>query len=83
MPGVTAGVAVPAYAGIPVTHREAASAVAFLTGHEDPSKPESWLDWDALPAFPGTLVVYMGVRQTAVDRRAPDRKRCPPSSRPR
>ncbi len=63
VPGVTAGVAVPAYAGIPVTHREAASAVAFLTGHEDPAKPESWLDWDALAAFPGTLVVYMGVRQ--------------------
>ncbi|HEX5192404.1 MAG TPA: uroporphyrinogen-III C-methyltransferase [Solirubrobacteraceae bacterium] len=62
VPGVTAGVAAPAYAGIPVTHRDAASAVAFVTGHEDPSKPESALDWDALAAFPGTLVVYMGVR---------------------
>jgi uroporphyrinogen III methyltransferase/synthase len=65
VPGVTAGVAAPAYAGIPVTHREAASAVAFLTGHEDPAKPESALDWTALARFPGTLVVYMGVRQLA------------------
>ncbi|HUB03551.1 MAG TPA: uroporphyrinogen-III C-methyltransferase [Solirubrobacteraceae bacterium] len=63
VPGVTAGVAGPAYAGIPVTHRDAASAVAFVTGHEDPSKPSSVLDWGALAAFPGTLVFYMGVRQ--------------------
>jgi len=65
VPGVTAGVAAAAYAGIPVTHREAASAVAFVTGHEDPNKPASALDWDALAAFPGTLVVYMGIRQLA------------------
>lgn len=63
VPGITAGVAAAAYAGIPVTHREAASAVAFVTGHEDPAKPESALDWRALATFPGTLVVYMGVRQ--------------------
>ena len=64
VPGVTAGVAGPAYAGIPVTHRDAASAVAFVTGHEDPSKASgSALDWGALAAFPGTLVFYMGVRQ--------------------
>ncbi len=63
VPGVTAGVAAPASAGIPVTHRDLASAVAFVTGHEDPSKTESTLDWAALAAFPGTLVVYMGVRQ--------------------
>ncbi|MGB8878579.1 MAG: uroporphyrinogen-III C-methyltransferase [Solirubrobacteraceae bacterium] len=63
VPGVTAGVAGPAYAGIPVTHRGAASAVAFVTGHEDPSKDESAIDWSALAAFPGTLVFYMGVRQ--------------------
>src|SRR5579884_232006 len=63
VPGVTAGVAAPAYAGIPVTHRELASAVAFLTGHEDPEKGEQSLDWEALAAFPGTLVIYMGVRQ--------------------
>ncbi len=63
VPGITAGVAAPAAAGIPVTHRELASAVAFVTGHENPEKPESALDWDALAAFPGTLVVYMGIRQ--------------------
>ena len=62
VPGVTAGVAAPAYAGIPVTHRDDASAVAFVTGHEDPEKAESALDWPALAAFPGTLVLYMGVR---------------------
>ena len=62
VPGVTAGVAAPAYAGIPVTHRDEASAVAFVTAHEDPAKPESALDWAALAAFPGTLVFYMGVR---------------------
>jgi uroporphyrinogen III methyltransferase/synthase len=62
VPGVTAGVAAPAYAGIPVTHRETASGVAFVTGHEDPAKPGSAIDWPALARFPGTLVFYMGVR---------------------
>jgi uroporphyrinogen III methyltransferase / synthase len=66
VPGVTAGVAAPAYAGIPVTHRDAASAVAFVTGHEDPAKGESALDWDALARFPGTLVLYMGVKNLAL-----------------
>jgi uroporphyrinogen III methyltransferase/synthase len=65
VPGVTAGVAAPAYAGIPVTHRDDASAVAFITGHEDPTKPSTALDWPALAAFPGTLVFYMGVRNLA------------------
>ena len=65
VPGVTAGVAAPAYAGIPVTHRDEASAVAFVTAHEDPAKRESALDWAALAAFPGTLVFYMGVRGLA------------------
>ncbi|MGI8920603.1 MAG: uroporphyrinogen-III C-methyltransferase [Solirubrobacteraceae bacterium] len=63
VPGVTAGVAGPAYAGIPITHRGRASAVAFVTAHEDPDKPESSLDWSALAAFPGTLVLYMGTRR--------------------
>ncbi|MDP9134412.1 MAG: uroporphyrinogen-III C-methyltransferase, partial [Actinomycetota bacterium] len=63
VPGITAGVAAPAYAGIPVTHRDDASAVAFVTGHEDPGKPETALDWDALAGFPGTLVLYMGVKR--------------------
>ena len=63
VPGVTAGVAAPAYAGIPVTQRGAAAAVAFVTGHEDPGKEEKQVDWPALAAFPGTLVFYMGVRK--------------------
>jgi len=62
VPGVTAGVAAAAYAGIPVTQRGVAPAVAFVTGHEDPAKPETQIDWPALAAFPGTLVFYMGVR---------------------
>jgi uroporphyrinogen III methyltransferase / synthase len=62
VPGVTAGVAAPAYAGVPVTHREDASAVAFVTGHEDPEKGEGSLDYGALARFPGTLVFYMGVK---------------------
>jgi uroporphyrinogen III methyltransferase / synthase len=66
VPGVTAGVAAPAYAGIPVTHRDAASAVAFVTGHEDPGKEGGALDWEALARFPGTLVFYMGVRNLAL-----------------
>jgi uroporphyrinogen III methyltransferase/synthase len=78
VPGVTAGVGVPAYAGIPVTHRAAASAVAFVTGHGDPdagpgesggtASPDPHrprLDWSALAQFPGTLVVYMGVTHLA------------------
>jgi uroporphyrinogen III methyltransferase/synthase len=63
VPGVTAGVAAPAYAGIPVTQRGMAAAVAFVTGHEDPGKDETQVDWPALAAFPGTLVFYMGVRK--------------------
>jgi uroporphyrinogen III methyltransferase/synthase len=63
VPGITAGVAATAYAGIPVTHRDDASAVAFVTGHEDPEKTESALDWEALARFPGTLVFYMGVKR--------------------
>lgn len=63
VPGITAGVAATAYAGIPVTHRDDASAVAFVTGHEGPEKEESALDWVALASFPGTLVFYMGVKR--------------------
>jgi uroporphyrinogen III methyltransferase / synthase len=65
VPGVTAGVAAPAYAGIPVTHRDLASAVALVTAHEDAEKADSALDWSALAVFPGTLVFYMGVRNLA------------------
>ena len=61
VPGITAALAAGSYAGLPVTHRKLASAVALVTGHEEPGKPESALDWQALARFPGTLVIYMGV----------------------
>lgn len=61
IPGVTAALAAAAYAGIPVTHRDSASAVAFVTGQEDAAKTDSALDFAALAGFPGTLVFYMGV----------------------
>ena len=61
VPGVSAGVGVPAYAGIPVTHRGLSSSVAFVTGHEDPSKPESSIHWDHLAKGVDTIVIFMGV----------------------
>jgi uroporphyrinogen III methyltransferase/synthase len=61
VPGVTAALGATAFAGIPVTHRRLASAVALITGHEQPGKIDGALDWDALARFPGTLVFYMGV----------------------
>ncbi len=61
VPGVTSGLGAAAFAGIPLTHRAHASAVALITGHENPSKPDSNLDWAALAKFPGTLVIYMGI----------------------
>ena len=62
VPGVTAGVAAPAYAGIPVTHRGVATSVTFVTGHEDPTKAETQTDWAALARAGGTIVLYMGVK---------------------
>ncbi|MDD4620027.1 MAG: uroporphyrinogen-III C-methyltransferase [Methanosarcina sp.] len=62
VPGITSAISVPAYAGIPVTHRESTSMVTFITGHEDPTKPESWLDWETLAKFGGTIVILMGVK---------------------
>ncbi|HAH43478.1 MAG TPA: uroporphyrinogen-III C-methyltransferase, partial [Planctomycetaceae bacterium] len=61
VPGITAATAAAGYAGISVTHRAHASAVALITGHEDPTKPDSSLDYEALSRFPGTLVFYMGL----------------------
>jgi len=61
VPGVSSAYAVPAYAGIPVTQRGMAAQVTFVTGHEDPAKPESSIDWSSLAATPGTLVFLMGV----------------------
>jgi uroporphyrinogen III methyltransferase/synthase len=61
VPGVTSAIAVPAYAGIPLTHRGLTSTVAFVTGHEDPTKEKSDIDWQALARI-GTLVFLMGVK---------------------
>ena len=61
VPGVTSPIAAPGVAGIPVTHRDHASSVSFVTGHEDPTKDESAVDWEALAATGGTIVVLMGV----------------------
>ena len=82
VPGVTAGVGVTAFAGIPVTHRGVSSAVAFVTGHTEPEGEagsgaaptgRGSLDWSALARFPGTLVVYMGVTHLAAICRALER----------
>ncbi|MCU4741252.1 uroporphyrinogen-III C-methyltransferase [Natronoglomus mannanivorans] len=61
VPGITSAVAAPGVAGIPVTHRDHTSSVSFVTGHEDPTKEESAVDWEALAATGGTIVVLMGV----------------------
>ncbi|HSL00883.1 MAG TPA: uroporphyrinogen-III C-methyltransferase [Rubrobacteraceae bacterium] len=61
VPGVTSGIAAPAYAGIPVTHRGLATSVAFVTGHEDPTKDRRDVDWARLADGADTLVLYMGV----------------------
>jgi uroporphyrinogen III methyltransferase/synthase len=61
VPGVTSAIAVPAYAGIPLTHRGLTSTVTFVTGHEDPTKEKSDIDWQALARI-GTLVFLMGVK---------------------
>ncbi len=62
VPGVSAGNAVPAYAGIPITHRDLTSTVTFIAGHEDPEKQSSRIDWAQLATCPGTLVLFMSVR---------------------
>lgn len=61
VPGISSALAGPALAGIPTTHRDHASSVSFVTGHEDPTKDESAVDWGALAATGGTIVVLMGV----------------------
>ncbi len=62
VPGVTAGIAAPAYAGIPVTHRGLATSVTFVTGHEDPAKATTQTNWSALAKSGGTIVLYMGMK---------------------
>jgi uroporphyrin-III C-methyltransferase len=64
VPGITSAIAAPGVAGIPPTHRDHASTLAVVTGHEDPTKADSALDWDALSGLVsagGTLVILMGV----------------------
>ncbi|MBI5183952.1 MAG: uroporphyrinogen-III C-methyltransferase [Nitrospinae bacterium] len=62
VPGVTAAIAVPAYAGIPLTHRDFTSTVTFITGHEDPSKERSSIAWDKISTGAGSLIFLMGVK---------------------
>lgn len=62
VPGVTAGAAASAYAGIPLTHRDFTTDVAFITGHEDPTKDKSNIHWDKIATGIGTLVFYMGIK---------------------
>src|SRR5262249_42794163 len=61
VPGISAALGAAAYAGVPLTDRRCASAVALVAGHEDVVKGTSAIDWPALARFPGTLVMYMGM----------------------
>lgn len=60
VPGITSAIAAPAYAGIPLTHRRLASSFTVVTGSEDPSKPDSAVEWEALARSGGTIVILMG-----------------------
>jgi len=62
VPGVTAAIGAAAYAGIPLTHRDVTTSVAFVTGHEHPEKDDSDIDWERLSLGSGTVVFYMGVK---------------------
>jgi uroporphyrin-III C-methyltransferase len=61
IPGITSGIAAPAYAGIPVTHREYSSSVTFVTGHEATGKYRPQVNWGAIAQGSETIVIYMGV----------------------
>ncbi|MHC4183974.1 MAG: uroporphyrinogen-III C-methyltransferase [Planctomycetota bacterium] len=62
VPGITAAIATPAYAGIPVTHRTCTSTFGLITGHEDPTKDQSEIDWGKISTGLGTLTFYMGIK---------------------
>lgn len=66
VPGVTSATAAATYAGIPITHRDYTASVAFLTGHEDPTKESSNINWEKLATAVGTLVVYMGIKNLPI-----------------
>lgn len=63
VPGITAALAAAAYAGIPLSHRQYASTVTFLTGHEDSAKAKNTIDWGSLTKLNGTIVIYMGMER--------------------
>ena len=65
IPGVSSAIAAPAYSGIPVTHRGISSGVAIVTGSEDPNSSHSTVNWDAVAAFSGTIVILMGATRMA------------------
>ena len=75
IPGLTSPVAVPAVAGIPVTHRGIAHEFTVVSGHLPPGDPESLIDWDAVARLRGTVVLMMAVRERARDRRDAGRGR--------
>lgn len=66
VPGVTSATAAATYAGIPITHRDYTASVAFLTGHEDPTKETSGINWEKLATGVGTLVIYMGIKNLPI-----------------
>jgi uroporphyrinogen III methyltransferase/synthase len=66
VPGISSSLAAPAYAGIPVTHRGVATAFMVITGHEDPTKPETQVDWKQVAKFFGTRIILMGVERIGV-----------------
>jgi uroporphyrin-III C-methyltransferase len=65
VPGITSGIAAPAYAGIPLTHRDFSSSVTFVTGHESTGKYRSCINWEAIAQGSETIVVYMGLHNLA------------------
>ena len=75
VPGITSAISAPAYAGIPVTHRGLSTHVTVVTGHEDPAKGRTDVDWEALARAGGTLVILMGAGRIARHRPAPARRR--------
>ncbi len=62
VPGISSSYAVPAYAGIPLTHRNISSSFTVITGHEDPTKPDTSINYEALAKIGGTIVILMGVK---------------------
>lgn len=66
VPGVTSALAAAAYAGIPLTHRSHASGVVFLTGHEDPTKPDAAIRWEDYAKLGATLCLYMGMKNLEI-----------------